>query len=614
MPRLRRRRFRPVCGFRVFLTAVLPVPVAVAAAQPPSVRAHLSGTHVAVGERFALNVEVVDAQRTDADPVPPDLSGAARFLSIGTETSVSIFNGRATTSFTYKFWYQAVAQGTVEIPAVPVSVGGRTLLTEPLTLVVSDAPPRTGAGGGWREDAPEGVSGEDFFVEARADAARVYENEAVVVEYRLFSRVDVDYASIAEQPSTEGFWVEELGVGGQSTVVRNGIQYGSRAIRRFALFPAGPGRRTLEPLRVEGTARVPRSSPRSLFDELFSMESSLLRSGVPVSAASNRVEIEALPLPRAGRPATFLGHVGTLNASASVDKALVDAGEAVSFRLVLSGTGNMRSLAAPDIQFPPEFEAFPPEVDDDIAPSADGLRGSRTYEYVLVPRAPGRLALPAVEVAYFDPGREAYLRTRTSPIEVEVAAVPGAAAPAGRPGAAASVESLRDDIRFIHTGEPRLRRTDRSIFAAAPFWIVALLPLAAVAGAAAVRRRSDRLEADVSYARARRARRIANKRLARARSVVRGDSRDFHAALAGALQGFVADKLNLAAAGFERSDVRRAAGARGVAEHTLDRLFECLDRCDRERFAPSPAGATSQDAALEEAAALMDDFAHEVKS
>lgn len=585
-----------------------------ASAQQPSVRAHLSAAHVAVGERFALNVEVVDAPQRDADPAPPDLSGVARFLTTGTETSVSIFNGRTTTSFTYKFWYQATAEGTVEIPAVPVSVGGATLQSEPVTLVVSSAPPASAPGGSGGGAGAPGVSAEDFFVEASPDAARVYENQAVVVEYRLYTRVDVPFANIVEQPGTEGFWVEELGTGGQSTLVRDGLQYGSRAIRRVALFPTGPGRRTLAPLRLEGTARLPQQRPRSLFEEfLGGVDAGLFAPGVPVAAASNAVEIEALPLPREGRPGTFLGHVGTLSAAASVDKTVVETGEAVAFRLVLSGTGNLRSLASPGIAFPPEIEAFPPEIDDDIAPGADGLRGSRTYEYVLVPRAAGRVTLPAVEVAYFDPEAVAYRRARTTPIEIEVAAAPGApVASAGRPGESAPVESLRDDIRFIQTGEPRLRRADRSIFAAAPFWIVALLPVAALAGAVAVRRRSDRFEADVSYARARRARRIAKKRLARARSLVQGDPRDFHAALAGALQGFVADKLNLAEAGFERDEVRRTAAARGVAAKTLDRLFECLDRCDRERFAPSPAGARSQDQALEEAAALMDDLAREV--
>lgn len=591
-----------------------------ALAQQPSVRAHLSAAQVAVGERFALNVEILDAQRTDEDPVPPDLAGHARFLTAGTETSFTMSGGRTTSSFTYRFWYQATAEGTVDIPPVPVSVGGATLQTEPLTLVVASAPAGAQGGGasggeGASGGGAESVTAEDFVVEASPDAARVYENQAVVVEYRLFSRLDVPFADVTEQPSTEGFWVEEFARGGPSTVVRNGLQYRSMAVRRVALFPAGPGQRTLAPLRVEGTARLPRQRPRSLFDQLLGdMDAGLFAQGVPVAAVSNPVEIEVLPLPREGRPATFLGHVGTLDAAASVDKASVETGEAVTFRLVLSGTGNMRSLASPEIAFPPELEAFPPEVGDDIASGPEGLRGSRTYEYVLVPRTPGRVALPAVEVAYFDPESGTYRWARTSPLEIEVAAAPGAAGPGGLSAESAPVESLRDDIRFIHTGEPGLRRADRSLFAAPPFWIVALLPVVALAAAATVRRRSDRLAADVSYARSRRARRIAKKRLARARSLVRGDARSFHAALAGALQGFVADKLNLAEAGFEREEVRRVAEERGAAAETLDRLFACLDRCDRERFAPSPEGARSQAEALEDAAALMDAFSREVGS
>ncbi len=578
------------------------------AQQQPTVRAYLNTAQVPVGGRFALNVEIAGAQGADSNPVPPDLAGIARFLSAGTQTSVRMSNGQTSRSLTYQYWYQALAEGSFEIPSVAVTVGGRTLQTEPLPLAVSDAP----APGAQAGAAPTTVGPKDFFVEARADAAQVYENQAVVVEYRLFSRVDVTYASITTQPGTEGFWAEDLSTGGVSTAVRDGLQYATQAIRRMALFATGPGRRTLGPLGVDATATMPRPRSQDPFADLMSL-SSVFGSQVPVSALSESLEIEVLPLPREGRPASFGGHVGTLGATASVDKARVEADEAVTFRLTLSGTGNMRSLASPNIAFPAEFEVFPPEVADDLSEGAEGLRGSRTYEYVLVPRAAGNLVLPAVEVAYFDPGRHAYRLARTEPVEIAVAAREGEA-PGTPTRTSAAVESLRDEIRFIHTGDPQLRRRDRSFLAAAPFWIVLLAPAAAVAGAAAARRRRDRLEGDVSYARTRRARRVAKKRLARARALAPGDSRDFHAEVAGALLGFVADKLNIAEAGFERGEAGRVAEEKGVRPQTLERLFASLDHCDRERFAPTAEGGRSHEELLRQAAELMDDFAQELES
>ena len=601
----RERRGRGAgCGALLCLwVATAPV-----AAQQPSVRAYLNTDQAPVGGRFALNVEIVDAQRADTDPSPPDLTGIARFLSAGTQTSFRMSGGRTTMSLTYQYWYQALAEGAFEIPAVEVSVGGRTLRTEPLTLLVS---------GATAPDVPEAgplgaVGPEDFFVEARADATQVYENQAVMVEYRMFARVDVNYASITTQPSTEGFWAEELASGDVSVTVRNGLQYATRAIRRWALFPTGPGRRTLAPLGVEGTATLPRARSRDPFADLFSIPD-LLGSQVPVSALSDSLAIEALPLPSAGRPASFGGHVGTLEATAAVDKNSVEADEAVTFRLTLSGTGNIRSLAFPAIDFPAEFEVFPPEITDDVGEGPQGLQGSRTYEYVLVPRTPGNLVLPAVEVAYFDPERRTYRQTRTTPMDIAVAAREGAVSSTPTRTSAA-VESLRDEIRFILTGDPGLRRRDRSLLSSAPFWIAILLPVAAVAGAAAARRRRERLEGDVSYARTRRARRVAKKRLARARAAAHGDSREFHAEVGGALLGFVADKLNIAEAGFERGEASCAAREKGVRTETLERLFACLDHCDRERFAPSAQSNRSHDELLQQAAELMNAFAQELES
>jgi len=146
----------------------------------------------------------------------------------------------------------------------------------------------------------------------------------------------------------------------------------------------------------------------------------------------------------------------------------------------------------------------------------------------------------------------------------------------------------------------------------AGFWIVLLLPVAAVAGAAAARRHRDRIEGDAAYARVRRARRMAKKRLARARGLASGDPRDFYAEVAGALQGFVADKLNIAEAGLLRAETERLARRRGLSDETLERLFACLDDCDLQRFAPEGAEREPPEQVLARAAALMGDLAKEL--
>lgn len=597
-------------GFLALWITALGLPVA-ALAQDIGARAFLSVPQVGVGRQFVLNVEVSGTQQLDADPVLPDMEDFASFLSAGTSTSIQIVNGRTSMAITYQYRFQALTEGTFEIGPVSVTVGDEVVQTEPVTLVVSDAPPPPDAGGD-PADPGAAVGPDDLFLETRVSSDRAFENEPIIVEYQIFTRVPVQSYAIMTLPQATGFWMEELE---QPTspqaerVVRNGSEYLTATVRRVVLFPTGPGPKTLDPLSVEAQVRVRERSVFDPFSDIFG-RSSLFDQRVPVVVASRPVTLEVLPLPSADRPRSFAGHVGTLGVAASVDRAAVETNEAVTLTVEYSGTGNLRTLAPPDIDFPVEFETFPPETSERISEGGGSLQGSRSFQYVLIPRVPGELTIPGVEVAYFDPASGQYGSARSRPLEITVT---GDAAEGDAAGAVpTAVETIRDEIRFIHVGTPRFRRVGLPVYTTGVFWLVLLLPLAAVGGAMVFRRHRDRLEGDVAYARVRRAGRMAKRRLARARGLAGGDPREFYAEVAGALQGLLADKLNIAEAGLVREEAGRMAARRGASPETLERLFACLDDCDRQRFAPVGADRESPERVLERAAGIMGDLAREL--
>ena len=582
------------------------------APQDVQVRAYLSAPQVGLGRQFVLNVEVSGVQQVDADPVLPPMDDFAQYRGVGTSTSIQMTNGRTTVAVTYQYRFLALQEGSFEIGPVRVAAGGRSLTTEPVALAVSSAPPAPQAGGGADAGgAGAEIAPEDLFLETTVTKRRVFENEPVTVEYRLFTRLDVESYSISALPKATGFWTEELDQPNAPRVertTRDGREYVTAVVRRTVVFPAGPGVKTLDPLTLEAQVRTQGRAGRDPFADFFG-RSGLFAGRVPVALTSRPLDIEVLPLPAVGRPASFDGHVGDLAVSTSVDRATVRANEAVSLRVQLTGTGNLRSLGPPEIAFPPELEVFPPETREDVTPGGGSLAGSRSFEYVLIPRVPGRATVPAVEVSAFDPGARAYRSSRSEPLVLEVEGALGGTNGSGVGPSA--VEPVREEIRFIHMGNPRLRPADRRLVDTAGFWIVLLVPTAALGGAAAFRRRRDRLEGDVAYARTRRAGRMAKKRLARARSMVHGDPREFHGEVAGALLGFLADRLNMAEASLVREDASRAARERGASPETLERLFACLDDCDRQRFAPAGAPREAPDVVLERAASLMGDLAKE---
>ncbi|MCH7748080.1 MAG: protein BatD [Acidobacteria bacterium] len=574
------------------------------------VRAYLSQNEVGLNRQFVLNVEISGTQQLDQDPVLPDLSAFAAYLGSGTSTSLQIVNGRTSMSLTVQHRFQATAEGTFEIGPVTVRAGGRDLRTEPLTIRIIDGPAPTARSG------PPGANGtvapEDLFVTATASKPRVYVNEPVIVEYRIFTRVDLDGYNITRQPGTTGFWVEELAdsQAGVEQVVRDGRQYASAVVRRLALFPTSAGTKTLEPLTLETQVRVQRRS-RSLFGDPFGdlFGRSLFSSRVPVIVGSNPVEIEVLPLPEAGRPDAFTGLVGRLEISASIDRTDADTNDALTYRLEVSGTGNIRILPDPELRFPSDVEVYPPDVSARVEPTEDGVRGSKIFEYVIVPRAPGQVTIPAVELAYFDVDTGVYAVAASDPITLTIAGDPVAtpAGPAGRLRTGVDLE--RQDIRFIRIAIPGFRPVGGSLVRSAGFWAVALVPIIAVAGAVAARRHQDRLTGDVAYARRRRAARLAKQRLARAQSLRSPDRhRTFHAEVGRALQGFLGDTLNLPEAGLIRDEIRARLTSRGVAPEVIDAYLGCLEDCDRQRFAPSEPDTLAMQAMLTRAGQAMTDL------
>ena len=563
-----------------FLFAVM-APVC-GAAQEVSARAFLTPASVVLNGQFVLNVEVRGVQRTDADPELPIIGSFGRYLGVSSSTNMQMINGVTTVSLIVQYRYQAMQEGTFDIGPVRVRAGGRALATEPVTLTVSTSPsPRPGVASSSQEPV---VAPEDLFVEAEVRKRRVYENEPVVVRYRLFTRVNVSSYSVTQTGGNEGFWVEDVPQSQNpqvEQVVRDGVQYATAVLRHSVLFPTGPGAKTVEPMSVEVRVRVQRRS-RDPFEDIFN-RSSLFGSLVSTLVTSDPVDIEVLPLPVEGRPESFTGLVGWLDIRAVLDRSAVQTNEAVTLSVRVTGEGNLRGLAAPTIGFSPDFEVFPPEVSESIDRSGTRISGTKTYEYVLIPRSPGEKTIPSIELGYFDAGSGRYATSATQPMRLDVTGDAVVIAPGVRIG----VETLRDDIRFIRIAPPRFAVAGASIFDSPGFWLVTLLPLVAMIGALGLRWHVDRLEGDVAFARGRRASRVARKRLARAQSLTSGgDVRGFYAEVERALRGFLADKLNVAEAGFMSDSAESELRQRGVSSDAVREYLECLGVCDKARFAP----------------------------
>lgn len=565
--------------------------------QDPSVRAFLDRTSVARGEQFTLSVEVSGKGASSAgEPRLPPMEEFAAFLGRRSSQQFRLVNGRMSTSRTFSFHFQATREGEFEIGAVQVQLDGNIHKSAPLRIRVGSGgrPVPTPPGRG----RPDGTtSPADLFVQATADRERVYRNQALVVTYKIYTGVRISSYGISKQPETAGFWVEDYPQPRQPHTegeVIGGRRYTVALIKKMALFPTGAGEKEVGPLVLECRVQTRGGSwdpfgSRDPFRGFFS--SDIFGREVTRQVASNPLRVQVLPLPEEGRPPEFQGAVGDFSISGQLDPSEVKANEALSFKVRISGSGNLAGLSEPRIEFPSSFEAYPPKVEQQIRRDPGGISGEKTFEYVLIPRRPGPVRLEPVKLAYFDPDSDAYRISRAPELSVNVA--PGdQLAEAAKAGLSRQeVKLLAQDIRFIKIGSGPFHKIGDSILTVTGFWIPFSLPLLCLLGAVGYRRHQMRLKGDVAYARARRARRVSRKRLAQARAHLdRGAEQEFYPAVGQALMGYLADKLNVAQAGMVGQEVKESLRARGVSEESLARYFDCLRICDLKQFAPSSSG------------------------
>ena len=93
----------------------------------------------------------------------------------------------------------------------------------------------------------------------------------------------------------------------------------------------------------------------------------------------------------------------------------------------ISGTGNIKYLKEPAIDFPSEFEQYTPKAETDSRISGSNVSGTMTIEYTFVPTVTGDFTIGADKFVYFDPstGKYSTLTTPSYPIHV----VKGASTP-----------------------------------------------------------------------------------------------------------------------------------------------------------------------------------------
>ena len=594
-----------------------------AAGQDIRFEASLDKTSVGLGENFTLSLVLTNVQGGGEKLVPPEMNDFRIMAGPMQSSSFQMINGVVSSSVTYTYTLQAKAVGTFTLGPASIQVRGTEYRTQPVTVEVVKGSPQSAQQG---EPSAEDLSaqiGDNLFLKATVDKARVRQGEQINLTFRLYTRVSVLNYAVKKDPAMTGFWSEDVETPRDislSTEVVNGKQYRVGVIRRMALFPTQSGKLEIAPMELQATVQV---QPRRSNDPFESFFRDPFGRNVSVSIRSDPVTISVSPLP-GGAPATFRGAVGEFAMSASLDRRTTRTNETVTLKITISGTGNIKLLESPSVEVPPDFEQYSPKVSESISRNRGTISGSKTFEYLFIPRFPGLKTIKPVSFSYFDLKRNEYVTLRSPQQEINVEAGAVSALPMPGGGVRSDVRALTEDIRFIKVAGGGFSRPGDLPHTSAAFLTLLALPLLGLGAVVVYARRREAEMTDAAGFRTRRAMKVAQRGLKEAEYLLReksGSSGEpssiqrarFYTEVSRALWSYLGDRLSIAPADLTAERTAAELKARSVDGGLVHALRVLLESCDMARFAPTALELSSMQRAYEEARRIIIELERSLK-
>lgn len=511
-------------------------------------------------------------------------------------------------SMSFTFILGANKAGTFTIPQALITVKGKRYMSNSATVVVLNQNPRS-AQQNPNTNQPQGKEqapvkddiGNDVYLKAVVDKNNPYQGELIIVTFKLYTPTNRLQIDVPEKiPSYPGFWAQDLLKDAtqypQYTESFNGKKYIVAELRKAALYPQKSGVLTIDQLvqnviyQVKVKARNPLADdPFFSNDPFFKnfMDDSFLGNeyqNVKKSLHSNPITVNVKPLPAANRPLDFTGAVGQFSMRAQVDRSEVNTNDGITLKVSITGTGNLNLIEKPAINFPPDFEVYEPKIIDNFS-NKGGTSGTRTYEYLIIPRTSGDFSIDPIQFAYFNPQHRDYTVLSSQKFNLKVHKGSGSAAEATAQG---DVRYLGNDIRYLMEPPLYIRISGNSLYGKLIYWILLGLPVLGFLIFLLLHQRNSRLKGDAKLMQRKKATRIAVKRLLKAKKLLDSGQHDaFHEEIAFALWGYISHKFNIPMSLLSLDTAREQLEMRNVDSSLTEQFMTTLNDCNFARYAPA---------------------------
>ena len=540
------------------------------------------------GERFAVTYRLTNADGSDLRVQPIDGCKLIYGPAQSTSQSYQVVNGRATSSSAveYTYYYRAEKAGEFTIPAATVTADGKRYSTKPVPFTIHPSSDRNTPGSQRpvavddvdSQAAGRKVNSDDVFVRIILSRSSAYEQEAIDCTIKLYTKYSISSFLPTRQPAFDGFLIQELDVQpslNQQETYR-GQEYMTAVLKECIIFPQKSGHLTINSGNYDISVVQYDNVNMGMFQVRQPREQK-----IKVSSNSASIDIKPLPEPR---PDGFSGAVGTFTVDSRLVGNTFRTNDPATLIYTISGTGNIKYLKEPRIDFPSEFEQYSPKSDIQTRVSGNEVSGTMTVEYTFVPQSVGNFTIGSDKFVYFNPATAKYVTLTTPTYPIKVAK--GLSTPAATEDQKA-IENKNSDIRHIYLGQKNPSKSHTLVVRQTYYWMLYLGLIVIAGGILFVNYNAARRNADVVGLRNARASKVAKRRLKTAEKYLKEQNADkFYEEMLRALWGYLSDKLSIPTSQLTRQNIAATLGDKGYGKEAIDPVIAIIDDCEMARYTP----------------------------
>ncbi|APZ45871.1 BatD protein [Polaribacter reichenbachii] len=558
-------------GFMLLIFSLLTISLY---AQNTELKVSVSKNKLGLNQRLRIEFSV-NKQGAD-DFTPPKFTNFKVIQGPSQSISQSWINGKVSFSKSYTYILKPKRKGELIIGPASIKYNGATINSKMMKIIVLDP-----------IDIPENPNDPDYIAQqnihlvAEISKSRPYVGEGIYVEYRLYvsENVSVYDTSVTEAPQYNGFWNQEIKINGFPVKMGkyNGEDYRYIVLQKALLIPTKTGKLTLDPMKMDIVIGVPTGRA-----DFFG---NVITKNIRKEFASAKKVISPKSLPLEGKPENFTGAVGQFKFDVSLSKEVLKANESSQIKVAVSGKGNLKLFELPTVETPAELEKYQPERKENVRITTDGLSGSVTDTYTVVPQYKGKYKLPSVGFSFFNTKTKKYETINTDDLYVDVTEGKELVTSNSNNVNKKAVVSTGKNFRYIQTQSDFVTNETKDFYKSYLFYILLLLPLLIIPIGILIAKNNEKRNSDVVGLKLRKAEKLARKYLSEAQKQL-GKKEAFYEALERALHNYLKAKLNIETSDISKENITKILAEKNIDETTIKHFIDVLKASDFARYTP----------------------------